>query len=71
MGTGIMSTELDKGGYLPKVRHHVTTFVRGTSDPQGIRKGYAASCTCGAVTFGGFVDRTSARDALEHGKAEA
>lgn len=48
--------------------HAVTTFVRGTSDPQGLRKGYAASCTCGAVTFGGFVSRTEARGALEHGE---
>ena len=45
--------------------HKATTFVRGTSGDQGQRKGYAASCTCGAVTFGGFGSRTEARAALE------
>ena len=45
--------------------HKATTFVRGTSGDQGQRKGYAAACTCGAVTFGGFGSRTEARAALE------
>ena len=46
--------------------HKPTTFVRGTSGGQGRRKGYAASCTCGAVTFGGFGSRADAKAALEH-----
>ena len=48
--------------------HKITTVERGKSGDQGQRKGYAASCTCGAITFGGFGSRTEARDALEHGE---
>ena len=54
----------------PVSTHKATTFVRGTSGDQGQRKGYAASCTCGAVTFGGFESRTDAKAALEHTEGE-
>lgn len=46
--------------------HKVTTVPRGKSGDQGQHPGYAARCTCGAITFGGFRTRTEARDALEH-----
>ncbi|GAA1337067.1 hypothetical protein [Arthrobacter roseus] len=45
--------------------HKATTFERGTSGDQGQWKGYAARCTCGAVTFGGFGSKTDAKGALE------
>lgn len=54
----------------PKVlarRHHAVAYERGTFGDQGQLKGYAASCdTCGAVTFGGFANKTLAKAALEH-----
>lgn len=51
---------------LPQ-RHKAVAYERGTFGDQGQRKGYAASCeTCGAVTFGGFANKTLAKAALEH-----
>lgn len=49
-----------------KTAHKIETVERGTSGDQGQYKGYAARCTCGAITFGGFGTRTEARAALEH-----
>jgi hypothetical protein len=47
--------------------HKTTAYERGRFGDQGQRKGYAASCdTCGAVTFGGFANKTLAKAALEH-----
>jgi len=48
-------------------RHIAVAYERGTFGDQGQMKGYAASCeTCGAVTFGGFANKTLAKAALEH-----
>lgn len=50
-------------------RHKTLALERGTSGNQGERKGYAARCdTCGAVTFGGFANKTLAKAALEHAR---
>ncbi|WP_278101681.1 hypothetical protein AB0870_08110 [Microbacterium proteolyticum] len=43
------------------VRHKVVTYESGG--------GFAARCTCGDVTFGGYGSRTEARAALTHEKA--
>lgn len=48
-------------------KHKAVAFERGTHGYDGGQQGYAARCdTCGAVTFGGFSTKASAKAALFH-----
>ncbi len=49
---------------MKRAGHAVTVVSRGTTE-EG-RPGWAARCSCGAITFGGFASRAAARAALDH-----